>query len=282
MDHKFIRPAILLFTLALGLFPSLQANNQHVVEKADIQQTQISQTRDVQFAGYQWQIKHSNHPVGPGPNYFSNANERIWVDDDGLHLTITEQNGRWYCTEAINRTSLGYGTYIIKTRGRVDQIDPRMIVGIFTWDTSAPQHAYREIDLEFARWGNPNHRTNSQYVVQPCSACPGCADRCQRFNVNLTDSQNELIHILKWQSNKVEWKTYRGNAPNSNPPPSALIHQWTYDGPHVPPAGDETFRFNFWLMNGNPPLNGNEDEMIITDFEFTPLTSIDTWEKKEE
>lgn len=33
------------------------------------------------FSGYEWLVKSSVITVGPGPNYFSDSDENVWVDD---------------------------------------------------------------------------------------------------------------------------------------------------------------------------------------------------------
>jgi hypothetical protein len=177
----------------------------------------IKEPRTVSFAGYDWKVKLRDFPAGPGPNYFSDREEDVWVDEQGLHLTISERNGDWYCSEVILDASFGYGSYIFQTQGRVDIIDPMMVLGLFTWDTEACDEHYREMDIEFTRWGNAGEYTNAQYVVHPCSQCPGCGDRCTRFRVDLTDEESDLTHYLVWQSDTVEFRTYCGKHSDSYP-----------------------------------------------------------------
>lgn len=235
------------------------------------------ESRIISFAGYEWKVKRADCRFGPGPNYFSDREEDVWVDNEGnLHLTITEQDGKWYCTEVINTESFGYGTYIIQTRGRVDTIDPNMVIGLFTWETEAPEASYREMDIEFARWGDPGNDTNAQYVVQPCSQCPGCGDRCVRFQVDLTDQESDLTHYLIWEPGKLTFKTYRGQYLGSVPPEDDLITEWMYDGSYVKEPGNENFRFNFWLLGGYEPLNSLDDEFMVTGFAWQENTPTPT------
>ena len=64
--------------------------------------------RQVTFAGYTWQVKTSQTPVGPGPNLFSDRAEDVGVDYQGkLHLRIANLDGQWYSTEVVNTTPLG-------------------------------------------------------------------------------------------------------------------------------------------------------------------------------
>ena len=113
-------------------------------------------------------------------------------------------------------------------------------MGLFTWNTDDPLHSYTEIDIEFARWGDAAQYTNSQYVIQPCSSCPGCDDRCERFRVDLTDQNSVLTHYLIWEEGSVEFRTYYGQHLSSVPPVEDLAHQWIYAGSDVPePSGED-------------------------------------------
>jgi len=223
--------------------------------------------RIIEFAGYQWLVKRRDFLAGRHPNYFSDKKEHVWVDEDGLHLTISKTNEKWSGSEVILDASFGYGTYIIHTRGRVDIIDPSMVIGLFTWDGEAPAESFRELDIEFARWNRSDDYTNSQYVVQPCSSCPGCGDHCTRFRVDLTDEQRDLTHYVIWSHGTVEFRTYYGNHLNS-PLESDLAYRWTRTGDLVPEPGKENIRFNFWLNKGNAPTNGKGEKVIITHFSW--------------
>ena len=54
------------------------------------------------------------------------------------------------------------------------------------------------------------------------------------------------------------------------PSPDYLIHEWTYSGTDNPAPGNEKVHLNFWLMNGNPPANQQEAEIIINSVIVTP------------
>jgi hypothetical protein len=49
--------------------------------------------RIIQFAGYDWEVRSNETALqGPGPNYFSDRDQNVWVDDLGrLHLKITRK-----------------------------------------------------------------------------------------------------------------------------------------------------------------------------------------------
>jgi len=217
------------------------------------------------FAGYPWIVKQSDFPVGPGPNRFSDRPGDVWVDAEGLHLTISQQSGVWWSTEVILDANLGYGTYVFHTESRIDTIDANAVLGLFTWDDLAPPY-YREIDFEFTRWGNPADFDNAQYVVQPF----GTPGNLVRFRIDLTDQDKKLTHVLVWSPGQVGMSTYHGHHLPGALPASQRISSWTNAGPQVPAPGAENVRMNLWLVSGFPPLSGQRQEVSITNFLFVP------------
>ncbi len=228
--------------------------------------------RTLSFSNYQWHLRRSSCLEGPGQNYFSDTASRVWIDQAGLHLTITKgANGRWYSTEVALSESLGYGVYRMVTNSRVDTLNRNVVAGLFTYDHKACDDQRRELDFEFTRWGNVREYTNAQYVVQPCGACPGCGGNCERFRVDLTNANKYLTHYLTWSPTKAEFKTYRGKFGDAPPSDSYLVHRWMYDVPDMPVPGEEKFMFNLWLNGGNPPSNGKNAKLVISDFSWQPL-----------
>jgi len=56
----------------------------------------------IHFSGRDWTVKSSEEPVGPGPSFFSDSNESVWVDGNGfLHLKIRYINGHWNSAEVV-------------------------------------------------------------------------------------------------------------------------------------------------------------------------------------
>ena len=112
--------------------------------------------RILSFAGFDWAVKESNLPAGPGPNLFSDRVEDVFVDGDGLHLRIAEVAGDWVSTEVILLSQPGYGTYSVQTDSELDDLDVNATFGMFTWDSYGdddvvPGGPNREIDLEDSR-----------------------------------------------------------------------------------------------------------------------------------
>jgi len=218
--------------------------------------------RTIEFSGYTWKVKASETRAGPGPNYFSDREEDVWVNADGrLHLKIVYRNGRWYATEVFTAEPFGYGTYTFTLASRVDQLDKNVILGLFTWDDTAPDHNYREIDIEFSRWGEEQN-DNSQFVVQPWNN-PG---NLHRFNMALQGAYS--THWFDWRVDRIQFASFQGRA--SPPGPGDEIESWLYTGVDIPPEGEGNARINLWLLRGNPPSDGQEVEVIIEAFEFVP------------
>jgi len=119
-------------------------------------------------------------------------------------LKILQRSGAWHCTEIVHTRSLGYGIYTFVLVSPVDQLDPNVVLGLFTWDDLAPQFNYCEIDIEFSRWGDPQ-ALNSQYVIQPYIQ----TGNFRRFATSLTD--NRSIHQFKWRKDRIHFTNSQGS-----------------------------------------------------------------------
>ena len=109
----------------------------------------LTAERTILFSGRTWAVKSSSGgKVGPGPNYFSNSPESVWVDGEGfLHMKVRKINGAWNSAEIALTQSLGYGRYVLYTASRIDLLDKNLVLGMFTYDYTAPEVSYRELDI---------------------------------------------------------------------------------------------------------------------------------------
>ena len=218
--------------------------------------------RQFTFCDYAWWVKNSAGPAGPGPNYFSDSTNNVWIDAAGrLHLRITHRNSQWQCAEVISARSFGYGQYRFTVSAAVNSLDPGVVLGLFTWSNDTAYNN-REIDVELSRWNQAFDTNDAQFVVQPAAA-----GQLQRFSVpsGVTNS----TYTFTWQPGRVDFQAMRGDF-SSVPPATNILRTWTCQL-GVPPAGGENMRFNLWLNQGNPPTNGQEVEVIFSRFEFVPL-----------
>lgn len=232
--------------------------------------------RTLEFAGYTWAVKESPLPVGPGGNYFSDSPSDVWVDNDGLHLTINNHDGYWWSAEVILLDRLGYGTYAFQTNSRTDTLDANATFGAFTWDSYGDDNAsgrshHREIDFEDSRWGNAADPTNAQFVVQPWDE-PGSL---RRYSIPDLSGDPALTRFFTWEPGQIEFVSLLGHHSPADYPPEDLIDRWVYthdpaSNHFVPAPGRATFRFNLWL-NQAALSDGLPIEVVISDFNFTPV-----------
>jgi len=218
--------------------------------------------RWVSFSGYDWWVKSSAGTVGPGPNFFSDSTNNVWVDPAGqLHVRITNRSNAWQCAELVSARTFGYGSYRFELNSRVDNLDPNVVLGLFTWSDD-PVFAYRELDVECSRFGNATDPNRAQFVVQPYYL-PGHLARYP-VSAGLTNS----THWFTWEQDRVSFHAVRGSY-SPSPPLVAIITNWTYTLT-VPETGDENVRINLWLVNGSPPTDHQEIEIILKSFQFVP------------
>lgn len=258
------------FLVPNGYNPPLLAGNSilppelYTNSVTNTQKERVCPLREIKFSGYTWKVKYSSGPVGPGPNYFSDDPKDVFVDDRGrLHLKIVNRKGVWYSTEVINKSVLGYGKYTFHVASPVGSFDPSVVLGLFTWDNTSSNYYYREIDMEFSRWGSSASFPNAQFVVQPYWK----PENIHRFNfiepILLSypaRSGSGSTHSFDWKSTSVTFQSSSGN----------LVSSWVYAGDAVPPKGNENVRINLWLFNGARPTNKLPVEVIIDRFEFIP------------
>lgn len=218
------------------------------------------------FSNLLWHVKEGRG--GPGPNNWSRNN--VWVDASGrLHLKISKINGVWYCPEVYTDKRLGFGEYTFYTIGRIDTLDRNLVLGLFHYTTpDIGPDTTNEIDIEFARWGDPNHPIGN-YTVWP--AVTGIRPTTHVFNVSLDGTYT--THGYHWSSQSISFKSGYGHYPNF----PYLIHAWRYapsDYTRRIPQHAMPMHLNFWLLRGMPPINGQEAEIIISKFCYKPVVGV--------
>ncbi|MBV9322258.1 MAG: hypothetical protein JO352_00560 [Chloroflexi bacterium] len=159
--------------------------------------------RPLQFAGYTWQTKVASIPVGPGPNYFTDDPDAVWVDDqDRLHLRLApHDDGQWYAAEVVCTAQFGYGRYRFYLDSADDALDPNVVLGLFTWDDDPTQN-HRELDIEFGRFGLPNPpMLPARYTVQPYQD----PDNVFQF---AQPPVGQSIHSFTWSAGAVAFQSW--------------------------------------------------------------------------
>jgi hypothetical protein len=207
--------------------------------------------RRIRFSGFEWTVKSSDHTVGPGPNFFSDSGENVWVDGRGyLHMRITYRDGRWWCAEIICACSPGFGTYAFRIPAEtIRGFDANAVLGLFNWSDD-PAFAHREIDLELSRWGQKGN-PNAQFVVQPYER-PG---HISRFELA---AGGPATLTYSWLSTRVLFKALNGSG--------RLLRNFEFRGDVPAPGGNP--RINLWLLGGQPPQEGAEVHIVVESFSF--------------
>ncbi len=227
-----------LWGLALALLLGL-------VESSTAQQT-------IRFAGADWIVRADYG--GPGPNYF--AAENVRLDSLGrLHLKISKSGSRWTCAEVYTTQYSRYGEHRFLIEGRVDLMDRSQVLGLFLYASDT-----REVDIEFSRWGRPNESRVGSYTIQPGSA----ANHSLSFVCHLDSARS--THYFNWQADSITFASMHGHYLHEPASPAEYIMRHTYKGADIPRQNyNLRTHINFWLFNGEAPLDPRYTEVIITD-----------------
>ncbi len=220
--------------------------------------------KTLEFSGYTWNVKQTcSGTAQPGPCTYVDGEDDIWVDDNGyLHLRAFEDSSGsvGYCTEVYLDHPLGYGEYRWTLGSVVSSMDPNAVLGLFTFDTMGDP-PYGEIDIEIARWGNPDDPTNAQYVVQPYTSA-----YYYRFT---TPACVPSTHGFRWEDDVASFRSACGDALYPENPEDGIDCQ-VYASTKVPDAGNEVPRMNLWWFTGHPSVDGASEEVVIRSFTFVP------------
>jgi len=219
--------------------------------------------KTIRFAGYEWIVK-SGIDQGPGPNNWNENN--VWVDQGGhLHLKLTRQGDRWYCAEVLSKDRMGFGRYQFWIEGRVDRLDPNVVLGLLNYPTpDVGPDGTNEIDIEFAGWGKPEAPV-CNYTVWPARA--GLRRANKRFPVELKDEYTS--HTFIWNSAGVTFQSLHGLHDDG----ADQFAGWRYqpqDPASYVPQKAMPVRINLWLFQGQSPRNGQQVEFIVHSFKYTP------------
>ena len=224
-----------------------------------------AEARTVSFSGYQWEVRPSEANGGPGPNSWDENN--ISVDSQGfLHLKLTERNGKWYCSELSTQEALGFGRYQFSVVGRVDLLDPNLVLGLFNYpEPDVGTDGTNEIDIEFSHWGDPRNPILS-YTIFP--AKEGVRPTSVSFPLALRGT-GLSTHVFDWTPTSILFQSFGGGKTSGTPMASYLF------APRNPtnriPQSLLPVHINLWLFEGQPPTDGEEVELVIRSFSFTPM-----------
>ncbi len=160
--------SILGFLIPLSPPPPLRA-----------QETLSRQT--LRFSDRQWTVRQTAKPEGPGGNVFGGKDLGVLLNQDGsLTLRVFQKDGIWHAGEVTLQQRTGYGEYIFRLRTAPGELDPNLVLGLFTYSGASAYH-HREIDIEFSAgevqtsrcWASMSFNRTRTRGICSASTCPG-------------------------------------------------------------------------------------------------------------
>jgi len=201
----------------------------------------------VVFSGHVWTVR--NYTGMPGPNNWSASSDNVHVDGAGaLHLKIKQSGDSWYSSSIHLEQSLGYGVYEYTMGSDLSKQAPNTIVGLFLYADDS-----HEFDIELGRWSDTSSR-NLHYSVQPYSV------EGNSIGYSLTVNPGEATYVIDWRPSGV-WFYVMSDGKK--------MAEWKYSGKNNFAPGKERAHINFWQINGRPPADGTDQEVIIKSFKFS-------------
>ena len=217
---------------------------------------QDAPTKPLAFSGFDWVVRTISSDRGGLNNLYDGDN--AWTDAHGaLHLRIIKKGDKWSCAEIKLTRSLGYGTYIIVTRDTA-QLEPAAVFSMTTFDDWGGAAHYREMDVEWSRWGDASSKNNTQFAIQPFYV-PGNLAPFVAPSGTLTTS-------LHWESGKATFKMVRGSSLHAGAPVVAE-HVFTSG---IPTAATEVFQMLFYVVASDQNPLHHKNEVVIEKFEYLP------------
>jgi len=220
-------------------------------------------TSTLSFSGYTWEIRPSSGQAGPGPNYWSASN--VWVDANGfLHLkaAYNPTTHHWECAEVYTQASLGYGTYQWQVEGTLGSFDKNVVLGLFNYSGN---DGYDEMDIEIARWGNAS-ANNLNYTIWPATGAT--ATRASYTASFTTPGGTYTTHRFKRTANSVKLQSLYGFYDDDTN--QFQTKTFTTPGTSISTLAMPV-HMNLWFFSGRAPSDGQNVEVIIHSFKFTPL-----------
>jgi len=219
-------------------------------------ETQLAPVKPLRFSGYDWEVRTISGDRG-GLNSLYGA-DNAWVDEHGaLHLRITKKGDRWSCAELEMTRSLGYGTYIVVVRDTT-HLEPAAVLSMNTFDDWGGDQHYRELDIEFGRWGDASSKTNAQYGIQPFYVPGNVAP--------FTLPNGTFTHSMRWESGSASFKTVRSSSMQAGAP---VISEHIFTS-GVPSPGQEKFQMLFYVVASEKSPLQKENEVVVEKFEYLP------------
>jgi hypothetical protein len=217
---------------------------------------QLAPTGSLKFSGYDWGVRMVASDKGGMNNLYDSEN--AWTDKTGaLHLQIKKKGDKWSCAEIFLNRSLGYGTYSVTVRD-TSHLEPAATFSMFTFDDSASQERFREMDVEVHGQSDAANRNNAQYAVQPFYS-PG---NLFPFAV----PAGTVTYVLRWEPGHATFKAFRRRS-------SGAAAQLVSDHEFTPPIsgpGETKLRLIFFAVASEKHPMQRPSEVVVENFAYFP------------
>jgi hypothetical protein len=222
--------------------------------------------QSISFSGRQWTVRQTTKPEGPGNNTFGGKDLGVLLNQDGsVTLRIYQKEGTWYAGELTTQQRTGYGEYIFRVRTAPGELDPNVVLGLFTYSGGAAYN-HREIDIEFSAWGVKNAPVLGQYVIQPYQN-PG-----HMITFDLSRIDGPASYSFIWSEGKIDFSSWMGYGPRPEGGSPELLAAWSFADPKAVPKPSPNVHMNLYLAKGEQPPSGRgATSATIDSFEFIPI-----------
>lgn len=242
--------------------------------------------RVIDFADQEWLIEsYMTEKSYPGPNYYSNEEAHVWVDNhDFLNLTIQQNEfGQWVCSSVKSLVPAKYGIHRFKVIGNLEDLDKNVVVGMFFYRVDPYNPEQRaEVDIELSSWGFPKDTpdgtiqasSNVHYVLwEPwTNNTSPVVQSSESFWMDMPRGTH-TTHELSWHPKTLSFISYYGHSHNN---PNKKVARYFELSNHksdtwILPKEEEKMHLliNFWLHESDHP-SSQQKQTIKIKYEFEP------------
>ena len=235
---KYLMCLFVLLIVVILVFPA-GVNTQSSQGRVSTQ----SSEGVLNWKGQNWYL--TGGKANPGNNYWNNTG--AWIDNQNrMHLTIVNDNGKWNCTMLNSQDSYLYGTFTWTVASPVYTFDKNSVVGLCTYLDD-----YHELNIITSRWGEPNGN-QLWYSIEPSKIEGNSKD----YLVPSSIEGKNTTYRIEWKPNYVRFTSMKADG--------TVIADYNNTNSSSIPQKPENVIMNLWLMA--PPSDGKNIELIISDF----------------
>ena len=215
--------------------------------------TDNEQTNDYfNWCGQEWWVRSGTG--NPGGNTWSNLTNSVWVDENqNLHLTIRKVGDTWYSTEVSTASdNYTYGVYKWTVSSPILNLDPNIVAAMVFLNGNS------EIDIDATQWG----WTYSDRLSY--SVAPNAYQSAISYDSSYQDAK-DVTYQFDWEPTYVHFTAKLADG--------TVISDWNCtDQTSIPQVTGGSILMQMWLMSNLAPLNGQNAEMVFSDFSYVPST----------